>query len=104
MPLKRLIKKTTVENLWIYILSLLKEEAMYAYEIPKKIKERFGFEIGNVTAYIVLYKLENSGYVETKWKSENNRQRKYYTITENGKKLLNEGTSYLEGLLKKIRK
>ena len=104
MPLKRLIKKTTVENLWIYILSLLREQPMYAYEIPKKIKENFGFEIGNVTAYIILYKLENSDYVETKWKFQNNRQRKYYAITEKGKKLLNDGALYLEGLLKKIKR
>ena|SRR3989338_1989052 len=104
MPLNRLIKKTTVENLWIYILSLLIEQPMYAYEIPNKIKERFGFKIGSVTAYIVLYKLENSGYVETKWVSQNNRQRKYYTITEKGIKLLNDGTSYLEGLIRNIRK
>jgi len=101
-PLKRLEKKITIENMWIYILSLLKERPMYAYEIRKKTKERFGFNAGQVTAYVVLYKLEKSSYVEAEWK-EKVRQRKYYRITESGEKLLNDGIKLLENLMGKIK-
>ncbi len=100
-PLKRLKKKTTTENLWIYILRLLKEKPMYAYEINKNIQERFGFEIGTVSAYVILYKLLKDGYVDTEWREEE-RQRKYYTITERGVNLLERGIRYINEMIEKL--
>ncbi|MEA1925169.1 MAG: PadR family transcriptional regulator [Candidatus Altiarchaeota archaeon] len=100
-PLRRLKKKTTTENLWIYILRLLKEKPMYAYELNKNIQERFDFKIGTVSAYVILYKLLNEGYVDTEWREEE-RQRKYYTITEKGVKLLDEGISYINEMREKL--
>lgn len=100
--LQRLAKKTTVENLWLYLLSLLSEESVYAYEINRKLKTRFGFSAGEVTAYVVLYKLEKSGFVETEWKNEG-RRRKYYRITPKGKNLLSDGIRLLEKQLENIR-
>lgn len=103
MPLKRLEKTLKHENIWLYILKLLTETPMYAYEIRKTIEERFGFKIGEITAYVVLYKLEGSGYVKTGWKVENGRQRKYYRITERGEILLKEGIEFLNAIIRKIR-
>ncbi|MCX6695442.1 MAG: PadR family transcriptional regulator [Candidatus Altiarchaeota archaeon] len=104
MPLNRLKEKTTTECLWLYLLSLMKDEPMYAYEIRERIQEKFGFTIGNVTAYLVLYKLEQGGYVKTEWLLRDNRQRKYYTITPKGRKTLEEGISYLHKLASKLKK
>lgn len=103
MPLKRLKRKLTLENIWIYILRLLIEKPMYAYEIREMIENRFSFKIGEITAYIVLYKLANSGYVKTEWKVKEGRQRKYYIITEKGKKLLKEGIGFLNETISKIK-
>ena len=103
MPLERLKRKLMLENIWLYILRLLSEKPMYAYEIRKRIEDRFGFRIGGITAYIVLYKLESSGYVRTDWRVEKGRQRKYYSITKNGKKLLKEGIKFLNVIIKKIK-
>jgi len=36
MPLNRLKSKTQKEILWVYILKLLKERDMYAYELKKR--------------------------------------------------------------------
>ncbi len=94
-PLARLRKKTTVDNLWLYILSLLTDGPMYAYEINRRLEDRFGFSAGEVTAYVVLYKLEKSGHVEAEWKSAS-RQRKYYKITAEGEKLLSGGIRLIE--------
>ncbi len=102
MPLDRLKDKTTKENLWLYILTLLKRKHMYAYEISEEIKKEFKFEIGTVTAYIILYKLENEGYVKTTWVLKDNRQRKYYEITPDGTKILNNGVRYLKDLTRKL--
>ncbi len=104
MPLRRLKDKTTTECLWLYLLSLMKDEPIYAYEIREKIKEKFSFSIGEVTAYMVLYKLERDGYVKTEWLTKENRQRKYYTITAKGKKLLSEGVEYLDNLATRLGK
>jgi DNA-binding PadR family transcriptional regulator len=103
-PLNRLKRKLTTENLWIYILTLLKEKPMYGYEIQSEIKERFGFHIGRITSYIVLYKLKKSGYVKSKLRdSESGRIRRYYTITKKGEHLLNQGIQFLEEVLEKIK-
>lgn len=101
-PLARLKTKTTVDNLWLYILSLLTEGPMYAYEINRRLKNRFDFSVGEVTAYVVLYKLEKSGYVEAEWKNAG-RQRKYYKMTAKGKKLLSDGLDLLEKELAALR-
>jgi len=103
MPLKRLKQKTTKENLWLYILTLLKEKPRYAYELKKEIKDRFNFSVGRITSYMVLYKLEKKGYVSAKWESGKKRPRKYYTITAKGGEILKEGKQYLKELLTQFK-
>lgn len=103
MPLKRLKTKITLENLWLYILTLLREKPLYAYEIRDRIEERFRFGIGNMTAYLVLYRLESEDYVKTEWKIVDGRQRKYYAITEKGRKVLDEGICFLEALVRELK-
>ncbi len=98
MPLNRLKSKTTKEILWIYILRLLKERDMYAYETREELKENFGFRPALVTSYVVLYRLEREGYVAAKWVAN----KKYYSITEKGEKLLLEGLQHMRGLMDKL--
>ncbi len=104
MPLERLKDKTTKEVLWIYILRLLHEKDMYAYEIKKEIKERFNFEPATVTGYVILYRLKSNGYVEKSREEQGNggSSRKYYSITPKGRKLLTEGLEYLNELTSKL--
>ena len=80
----RLEHKLGVELLWVFILSILKRENCHAYILRKKISDQFGFLPGNVSAYVVLYKLETRGFVKTT--TEGNRV--VYSITDSGKKLL----------------
>ena len=80
----RLREKLGIKILWVYILSLLRKEPAHAYILRQKIMDEFGFLPGNVSVYVVLYKLHSRGFVATK--GEENRV--VYTITEKGKKLL----------------
>ncbi len=80
----RLKEKLGIEVLWVYLLSLLKKEPSHAYILRNKIQEEFGFRPGNVSVYVVLYKLEGRGFVSAK--REDNR--KVYSITEKGRELL----------------
>ncbi len=104
MAYERLVKKMTVENLWLYILSLLKDKPKYGYEIRKLIQEKYGFKPGAVTAYVVLYKLVKGGYISLKEEKKEGKgpTRKYYEITDEGRKLLLKGEKFLEETLKKI--
>ncbi len=96
--IERLKRKLGVELLWIYILSLLKKEPSHAYILRKQIEEKFGFLPGNVSAYVVLYKLQGRGFVSAK--KEGNRT--VYSITSEGKTLLKEAKRELESTLKVI--
>lgn len=98
MPLNRLKKKTSKEILWIYILRLLTERDLYAYELKKLLKDRYDIDPALITPYVVLYRLEREGYVTNRW----DKNKKYYVISEKGRLLLKEGIKYLEGIVEKL--
>jgi len=97
-PLKRLIKKTTIENLWLYLLTELKKGDQHPYALIKIIQEKYSFNPGKVLPYVVLKKLERENFV----KSYNKDNRHYYKITNRGIQLLDEGASFLRNILKMI--
>lgn len=101
---RRLIRKLTVENLWLYVLSLLKKEPLYGYEIREKIRKNFGFRPGRVTCYIVLHKLESEGLITSKRAVEKSSgpQRKYYVLTARGAKALERAKAFLRKLFEEL--
>ena len=104
MAYPRLVTKLTKENLWLYILKMLMERPMYAYEISKDMNERFGFSTATVTVYVVLYKMQHEGFIQIgQEKSVTGRpDRKYYEITENGREAFLKGKKFLEDVIKKL--
>jgi len=98
LPFERLENLNTKENIWIYILSLLKKRPIYAWEIQDMIEKSFGFKPGRITPYRALYRLEEDGFV----KSEMEERRRVYKITEKGKKELEKAKSFYKELLGKI--
>ncbi|WP_297420001.1 PadR family transcriptional regulator [Thermococcus sp.] len=104
-PMERLRNKITKEVLWLYILRLLKERPMYAYELKERIREAFEFEPATVSSYVVLYKLEKEGYVTAEWQESHTGKpsRKYYILTPEGEKLLQEGVKFLEEMVSKLK-
>lgn len=80
----RLREKLGIDILWVFVLSILKNGPSHAYVLREAIEKRFGFKTGNVTVYVVLYKLEGRGFV--KGLDEGNRR--VYSITEKGLELL----------------
>jgi PadR family transcriptional regulator, regulatory protein PadR len=96
---ERLKEKVQKENLWFFLLLLLSKKSRYGYELRQQVNDRFGFWSGNVTAYRVLYSLQGAGMV----KSERLERRRYYSITDAGKKEVEAATAFLEDLLKTAR-
>ena len=99
LPIERLQKSNTIENLWIYILSLLKKRQIYAWEIPSIIEKEFRFKPGKITPYRVFYRLEKDGFVKSKIKE----RRRIYEITEKGKKELEEAKKFYKATLKWLK-
>jgi len=99
LPIDRFLKSNTIENLWIYILSLLKKREIYGWEIPKLIEREFGFKPGRITPYRVLYRLEKEGFV----KSQLKERRRIYEITEKGEKELEKAKKFYKTILKWLK-
>ena len=99
LPSQRLEKLNTIENLWIYILIILnsrnKKYPIYAWEIPNLIEKFFGFKTGKITPYRVLYRLESQYLV----KSEYHERKRFYQITEAGKKELEAAKSFYKKII-----
>lgn len=95
--MKRLITRTTTENLWLYVLTLLEKRECFAYELRGAVQEQFGVEMASVTAYVLLYKLKRDKLVQLSAERREGRRptRKYYKITELGHQTLKEARKYL---------
>lgn len=106
MAYERLVKKMTVENMWIYILSSLKLKQRYGYEIGSYIEKNYGFKPGKVTSYVILYRLVKEGLITLKEEKKDGfgPPRKYYAITDKGLKVLRQGEKFLENMLDRIKK
>ncbi len=73
----------------IVVLSLLKNRAMYGYEISYEMEKKSegGFTIA--VLYPILYRLEEQGYIEVSANEiVDGRARSYYSITESGREYL----------------
>lgn len=104
MAYNRLVRKLTKENLWLYILKMLTEKPMYAYEIKKTLKERFKITPATVTVYVVLHKMRHEELicVGKEMSVFGRPDRIYYEITEKGKEALQQGKEFLEETLRRI--
>ena len=75
------------------VLRLLKQQCMYGYQIIRELEQQsqMVFRLQEGTLYPVLHSLEQLGAVTSFQKTaENGRIRKYYQITPDGQKLLEE--------------
>lgn len=90
------------------VLVVLEKRECYGYELIEEIKQHTDMEIAEGTLYPLLNRLKKSGMVEAKWvERESGIPRKYYHLTKNGKKTLQEMHIYWDKLnysLVKIRR
>ncbi|HHU56310.1 MAG TPA: PadR family transcriptional regulator [Acholeplasmataceae bacterium] len=73
------------------ILSLLEKEDSYGYMINREISEisNHEFMLTEATLYTAFKRLEKEGLITSYWKEgHNNLKRKYYSITNLGRKYL----------------
>jgi DNA-binding PadR family transcriptional regulator len=71
-------------------LSQLHEE-QYGYSLMTQLEER-GLQIDQGTLYPLLRRLEDQNLLQSDWRVETSRPRRYYVLSETGKKVLQEMT------------
>lgn len=85
----------TVENLIqelrrgvivLAVLNHLKEE-QYGYSVMKLLADQ-GLEVDQGTLYPLLRRLETQGLLESSWRLEDARPRRYYVMSEEGRQVL----------------
>ena len=82
------LKKGSAEFL---ILSLLDAEPRHGYELSKLIESRsngvLSFHVASL--YPLLYRMEERGWIVGRWvEKAGQRRRRYYSITREGRKIL----------------
>lgn len=71
---------------------------MYAYALDQQIEKGFFFKPNKIMVYVVLYKLEGEGLIQSEFKE----RRKYYTITKKGTQTLEHAREYFRILSNKL--
>jgi len=68
------------------VLSRLDQE-QYGYSLIKGLADN-GLEIDQGTLYPLLRRLEGQGLLQSKWRVEADRPRRYYVLSDEGRQLL----------------
>lgn len=79
------------------VLDALKDGESYGYKIITDLKDVI--EVSESTLYPILKRLESSGALETYSKEFNGRLRRYYTLTDAGRKKLAEYRQDFEAII-----
>ncbi|MEG0277002.1 MAG: PadR family transcriptional regulator [Coprobacillus sp.] len=86
-----LLKKGVLE---ILVLQFLSKKEMYGYQLIMELKENSHemFAMKEGTLYPILYRLEDDGMLISEWSQPSGKEvsKKYYKITEDGKRTLAE--------------
>lgn len=80
----------------VAVLKLLEKSEMYGYELAQALSERSdgALVMGQSTLYPLLYNLEAKGLITARWEASTSaRRRKYYRITDDGKRRLADDTA-----------
>jgi len=101
MPSRDQIRKGSTE---ILILSLLIDHPMYGYEISQQLKQRSGgyFEMKEGLLYPALHRMQQNGWLASDWRMIDGRRRKYYSLTQTGRKVLGEQAAEWKTFLEQL--
>lgn len=97
-PFERFKNLNTEGNLWIYILSLGKEEEICDEDVRRLIFEKFEFLPSDLILKTVLFRLRRKNYIS----SEKYKGNRAYKTTEKGIAELEKTRDFYQELLQKI--
>jgi len=97
----RLVRKLTVENLWLYIVKVLLDEKkpLKAYDVKVRLRERFDMDPPAVTVYTVIYRMSRDGLLSRREEGGE----AVYVVTERGVDAFRKAILFLEEVLSKLK-
>src|SRR5450432_88695 len=78
----------------VAVLAQLRREH-YGYTLRKDLGV-LGIEIDEGTLYPLLRRLETQGLLDSEWREENNRQKRFYKLSREGRAILKQLLAELE--------
>ena len=84
------------------VLSQLSGE-QYGYSLLKSLSD-LGLEVDQGTLYPLLRRLESQGLLQSNWRIESDRPRRYYVISEEGRNLLPRLKEEWDGIVSMMKK
>ena len=85
-PLPNLLSELRGGAVVLAVLSRLERE-QYGYALSRELAEK-GLEVEQGTLYPLLRRLEKQGLLESRWRIEGERPRRYYRLGPGGKDVL----------------
>ncbi len=84
----------------VAVLKLLERGEMYGYELVDALSARTEgvLAMGQSTLYPMLYNLEAKQLIRSRWRDGNGRRRRYYALTEKGRRRLADDTDRWQAL------
>ncbi len=84
------------------VLQLLRMHPMHGYNIIGQVRDDFGVSFRPSTIYPLLGELEERNLITSKWDMTGDRPKKVYTLTKEGRNLLNFTENSFNVICKKI--
>ncbi|MDQ3632183.1 MAG: PadR family transcriptional regulator [Actinomycetota bacterium] len=87
--------ETSKGHLDLLLLAALRDGPAHGYAVISSLKRRSegAFDLQEGTIYPALHRLESSGMIGSEWSVENGRRRRVYSLTRDGRRVLEEKTS-----------
>jgi len=85
----------------LHILYHAAKEPVYGKEFQNELK-RHGYDVSFGTLYPVFHKLHKRGYLKLEEVNVNGKIRKYYSITEEGNRILEESKVKIKELFNEV--
>jgi len=85
----------------VHLLYHASKEDIYGVEMIDELR-RHGYNISPGTLYPILHSLEKEEFLISKPKNVDGKIRKYYRITKNGKKILEDARKKIQELIDEV--
>lgn len=96
-----ILRKLFLGFIQIHILYHAKKEAFFGSWMIEELKEH-GYSMSPGTLYPILHKLNKEGILEVEKRVVEGKERKYYSITPKGEKILEEAKIKMKELSKEL--
>lgn len=83
------MKQEMLRGLTVAFIMKFLDSAQYGYALQKELNDR-GLEIGQDTLYPMLRRLEEQGLLESEWRVDDPRPRRYYRLNQDGRLVLDK--------------